>query len=196
MSKEISRTKNKTILIQLDILNTNILKIQKNDKIEKNIEKKDNYLKIILGKEILFKENKKITIEEFEKELETLKEQYENIIINTPMECFFEYTQKILNKSDKIIFLIENTIVDIKKSKNLLKIYLDNWKIDKYKIEIIINETIEELKKKEIKYLNKIIYKTQYEDNKKLLSSHIIPKIKYKKNEYFKIIKNIKEQEK
>ena len=62
------------------------------------------------------------------------------IIIDNSSECFFEYTKEILNKSDDIFFLVEPNIIELKKSRNLLDIYINKWKIKKEKINIIFNK--------------------------------------------------------
>ena len=64
---------------------------------------------------------------------EELKQYYDLIIIDTSSECFFDYTKNILNESDTILFLLEANLSEIKKSNNLLKIYIKQWKIEKEK---------------------------------------------------------------
>ena len=55
-----------------------------------------------------------------------------------------DYTKNILKESDIIVFLLEANLVEIKKAKNLLKIYNKNWKINEEKIKLIINKYNEE----------------------------------------------------
>lgn len=202
LAKEISKRKNRTLLIDFDILNNHIYHLLDVDKtkiitpnINEKIIKKDKYLDILIGSSIIFNNNEKISIEELEKTLENLNKIYKYIIINSSLESFFEFTQKIFKKSNNIIFLVEKTIIDIKKSQNLLKIYLKNWQINSEKFEIILNETTKKILN--IKGINKKIYQIKiienikYNEKKELLLNEKNSYIEYKKNEYEKIIEKI-----
>ena len=202
LAKEISKRKNRTLLIDFDILNNHIYHLLDVDKtkiitpnINEKIIKKDKYLDILIGSSIIFNNNEKISIEELEKTLENLNKIYKYIIINSSLESFFEFTQKIFKKSNNIFFLIEKTIIDIKKSQNLLKIYLKNWQINSEKFEIILNETTKKILN--IKGINKKIYQIKiienikYNEKKELLLNEKNSYIEYKKNEYEKIIEKI-----
>lgn len=202
LAKEISKRKNRTLLIDFDILNNHIYHLLDVDKtkiitpnINEKIIKKDKYLDILIGSSIIFNNNEKISIEELEKTLENLNKIYKYIIINSSLESFFEFTQKIFKKSNNIFFLVEKTIIDIKKSQNLLKIYLKNWQINSEKFEIILNETTKKILN--IKGINKKIYQIKiienikYNEKKELLLNEKNSYIEYKKNEYEKIIEKI-----
>ena len=171
-AKEIPNKDNKTIIIDLDILNDNIHKLIQNKKI-----------KIIRGKEILLEKNEKISTIKFEEIIKKIKKEYNQIIVNTSSECFYDINKKILEKSNKIIFIIENNIENIKKSKKLLEIYLENFNIKKEKFEIILNKT----EKKENIYLSEIIGSLSI--NKNLEIKSINPNIQYKRNNIKKLIK-------
>lgn len=203
--KELEKKKIKTILIDFDILNQNIHtlfgvknKEEKSIKLEDHIIKKYKYLDLLSGTNILFKINNSINIYEFERILEKLKEKYEYIIINTSSECFFEFTQKILEKTDYIFFLIEENLSEMKKSKKLLEIYWNNWDIAKEKFEIVLEKT--EKQNITSKILNKILYKTKIissiscnEKKEELINKNIEKSlaIKYKKSEYKDILAKI-----
>ena len=79
-------------------------------------------------------------LQKFKYLLEELKEKYDYLIIDTSSECIFDYTKAVLEQSDKIIFLSEPNLLGVQKAKNLLRIYLFQWRIDKSKINIIFNK--------------------------------------------------------
>lgn len=168
VSKKLERKKLKTLIIDLDLLNQKVfevLNIKNNEKqsisIEDHIINKNRYLSILSGKNLLFKINEKISVEEIKKIIDKLKEKYEYIIVNTSIECFFELNKMILEKSDSIFFITGKSIQEFEKSKNILKIYWENWKIDKAKFNIIISQ----MKKTQLKILEEIPYVTIKEEN-------------------------------
>ena len=148
----------KILIIDFDILNNSLHTIlgvtQYPEKIKKKIEK-NNFMKINI-KELIIKINKKIDLisglnlifdrdykissKKINSILEELKKEYSYIIIDTSAECFFEYTKEIMKNSDICLFLIEANLVEIKKAKNWLNIYTNEWKITKNKIHILINK--------------------------------------------------------
>lgn len=102
-------------------------------KVQDNIELLSG-LDLLYDEKMLINENKLLEI------LNILKKEYELIIIDTSSECFYKYNKKIVENTDKSIFLIEPNISEIHKSINLLKIYIENWKIEKNKISILFNK--------------------------------------------------------
>ena len=148
----------KVLIIDFDILNNSlhtILGVTKYpEKIKKKIEK-NNFMKInikeliikinkkidlISGLNLIFDRNYKISSKKINDILEELKKEYSYIIIDTSAECFFEYTKEIMENSDICLFLTEGNLVEIKKAKNWLNIYTNEWKIIKNKIHILINK--------------------------------------------------------
>jgi len=69
-----------------------------------------------------------------------VKKLYDVIIIDTSSECFFNYTKDIIKKSNINIFIVEPNLLEIQKSKNILKIYKEEWNIDNNKINILFNK--------------------------------------------------------
>ena len=146
----------KILIIDFDILNSCINSIfgikkfnqnhnKKNkeidkEKIKKLIRKVDKNIDILCGTKILVDEEYKKIKEEFSNILNDLKSNYDLIIIDNSSECFFEYTKEILKKSDLILFLVEPNLIELKKSRNLLDIYINKWNIKKEKINIIFNK--------------------------------------------------------
>lgn len=128
----INGIKNKQVIL----INMDILDYEKEDILKTAL--KDN-IKIERASKILFHNNKMITKDELAKKINQYKKQYDYIIVNNSAECFFELNKSILNEADKILFVIEKNIKDIKISNNLLKIYENNWKVDTTKIDIVLN---------------------------------------------------------
>lgn len=128
----INGIKNKQVIL----INMDILDYEKEDNLKTSL--KDN-IKIERASKILFQNNKTITQDELAKKINQYKKQYDYIIVNNSAECFFELNKSILNEADKILFVIEKNIKDIKISNHLLKIYENNWKVDTTKIDIVLN---------------------------------------------------------
>ena len=203
--------KNKKILIiDFDILNSSINSIfnvqiypkkapEKNTNInvKKRIIKISKNINLLCATRILVDDNYKMVKENFVNELDELKYKYDVIIIDNSSECFFEYTKQILNKSDIILFLTEPNLIELKKSKNLLNIYINKWKIKKEKINIIFNKInkfsiYDEILKILFSEFN-ILGKIKLNINYNLIINKNLKNINKKiKNDYLKIIKELK----
>ena len=160
LAKSFKETQNKILIIDFDILNNSLHtilgvnkypqkikeKLQKNDLIKNKINVKELIIKInkkvdlISGINLLFDSKYKISNEKIKFILEELKQSYDVIIIDTSSECFFDYTKNILKNSNNILFLLEANLLEIKKAQNLLKIYIEEWKISKERFNLIINK--------------------------------------------------------
>lgn len=200
---------NKRILIiDFDILNSSINSIfgikkkpikKNNIKFNNNIKnlivKVDKKIDMLCATKILVDEKYKKIKEEFSNILLELKNKYDLIIIDNSSECFFEYTKEILNKSDTIFFLVEPNVIELKKSRNLLDIYINKWKIKKEKINIIFNKiNINSIDDKILKTIFsdfKILGKIKININYNLIINRNFKFINKKiKKDYLKIIKN------
>ena len=149
LANQLKNNFNKILIIDLDILNNSIKTIfrKKDNKIKNNLNYEKNNIEnliINLKNNIILLNYEKFNKNNFEKIINKLKIKYDLILVDTSSECFFENNKFILEKSKKIIFLIEGNIVQIKKSQTLLNMYIDKWKIDKNKIKIIINKNNKE----------------------------------------------------
>lgn len=145
--------KKKILLIDFDILNSsihtifgvkkypkNINNINKKIKIENLIIKKSKKIDLICGLDLIFSKENKNDVLKIKEILNNLKNKYDLIIIDTSCECFFEYNKELINNSDNSIFIVEANLLELKKSKKLLEIYIKNWNIKKEKISILINK--------------------------------------------------------
>jgi len=203
--------KNKKILIiDFDILNSCInsfFNIKIKSKKIKEINKKNNFdffinkinknIYLLNATKILADNNYKKIKKDFFIELNKIKNKFDLIIIDNSSECFFEYTKEILNNSDLIIFLLEANLIDLKKSRKLLDIYINEWNIKKDKIKIVFNKfnknsICDEILKtlfSDFKILGKIKTDINYNliinKNIKLINKKI-------KKDYLKIIEKLK----
>ena len=160
LAKSLIYSKKKILIIDFDILNNSlhtILGVKKySEKISKKIKEnnliKDKIsleeLKIKIDKRIdliseinlLFDSKYKINNIQFNNLFNDVKKFYDVIIIDTSSECFFNYTKDIIKKSNINIFIVEPNLLEIQKSKNILKIYKEEWNIDNNKINILFNK--------------------------------------------------------
>ena len=137
----------KVLLIDFDIFNQSINSIFNvkrvserksiiNNNINNLIIKINKDINLLCATDILFDGKNRIEKNKIKNILKELILKYDLIIIDTTSECFFDYTKEILENSDLIIFLAEANLIELKKSKNLLDIYINKWNIEKQKINI------------------------------------------------------------
>lgn len=216
LANSLSNSKNKILIIDFDILNNSlhtILGIKKHSQKIRNKIKNNNLLKeikieeliirinskidLVSGINLLFDSKYKISSEKVKNILSKLKEKYEIIIIDTSSECFFDYTKEIIKNSNLNIFILEANLLEIKKAKNLLNIYINNWEIPQENINILFNKYNENsidisiLKKifSGFNILGKLSFNPQYN---LIINKNNINKLNIiLKNEYLKINKNL-----
>ncbi len=152
-----SINKNKILIIDFDILNNSlhtILGVKRySEKIIKKMENKSNEIKIeeliikinskidlISGVNLLVDSNYKINNLKLKNILDTLAQNYNVIIIDTSSECFLDFTKEIMKLSNLNIFISETNLLQIKKAKNLLNIYINKWKIPAKNFNIVFNK--------------------------------------------------------
>ena len=216
LANSLSNSKNKILIIDFDILNNSlhtILGIKKYSQKIRNKIKNNNLLKeikieeliirinskidLVSGINLLFDSKYKISSEKVKNILSKLKEKYEIIIIDTSSECFFDYTKEIIKNSNLNIFILEANLLEIKKAKNLLNIYINNWEIPQENINILFNKYNENsidisiLKKifSGFNILGKLSFNPQYN---LIINKNNINKLNIiLKNEYLMINKNL-----
>ena len=153
-------SKKKILIIDFDVLNNSLHtilglkkyskiireKLKNNNLINNKINIKEltikitNKIDLISGINLLFDSKYKISSEKIYNIINELKANYEIIIIDNSAECFFDYTKNIIENSNINIFITEANLSEIKKSKNLLNIYINKWNINKNKINILFNK--------------------------------------------------------
>lgn len=160
LAKSLIYSKKKILIIDFYILNNSLhtilgvkkysekisKKIKENNLIKDKIGLKELKIKInkridlISGINLLFDSKYKINNIQFNNLFNDVKKFYDVIIIDTSSECFFNYTKDIIKKSNINIFIVEPNLLEIQKSKNILKIYKEEWNIDNNKINILFNK--------------------------------------------------------
>lgn len=160
LAKSLIYSKKKILIIDFDILNNSLhtilgvkkysekisQKIKENNLIKDKIGLKELKIKInkridlISGINLLFDSKYKINNIQFNNLFNDVKKFYDVIIIDTSSECFFNYTKDIIKKSNINILIVEPNLLEIQKSKNILKIYKEEWNIDNNKINILFNK--------------------------------------------------------
>lgn len=158
---------------------------------------KDSGIDILTGNTSLYYCQEVLNEKIYEKILECAKEKYDFIIIDTSSNIFLDSTKWSLQKASKVLFVIENNYLNIKKCTQFLDIVIKGWGIWKDKINLIINkETSNGL---EAELIEKILenYKVigrikQNQENEKLSYEKILETINFvPKTTFREKIKNI-----
>ncbi len=151
IAKAFAKKKNKILIIDMDFYTNSIETLfgvknkkenynQENEQesFEKFILKINSKINLISNIDEIFPQN---NIEEITrlKQLEKLKEKYDYIIIDTGSQNE-NYMQIIFDKCNKVIFLTEPNLLQIKKAKNILNKYINELQIEKEKIFILFNK--------------------------------------------------------
>lgn len=143
------KRKIKTIIVDFDIINSSINTIfrvskynscEKGEKIDNFITHISNNLDVLCGIDTFFTEENKISYERVENLISELKDIYDLILIDTSSETVLKFIKIVLSNVDKVIFLVEPNLIEIKKAENLLEIYVEDWEVYPKKIEILFNK--------------------------------------------------------
>ncbi|MCL2860435.1 MAG: ParA family protein [Oscillospiraceae bacterium] len=206
----LGRKNKKILIIDFDILNKNLTTILGAEKFPDKIEEKlinknireliiniNKNVDIISG--IYFLIKYKFNFENIYKEIEIIKKEYDYVIVNSVLEGHFKLTKKIINKSNYAMFLVEDTLKEIKKSQKILNIYTNEWGIKKEKLFIVLNNHNNNyLNEKIIREIYKdynIISKINNHNNYNLIINKNIKKLIINneiKKDYYKLLKKIK----
>lgn len=198
LSQVISSKKRSTLLIDFNFFNKSISTIFNKNKYNNNLIKKDyknrvikinNYLNILCGIDNFFYDNDFIKNKFLNDIFYKLRNKYEYIILDFTSDINYKFIKTILISSDKIIFLLEPNLVEIKKSQNILDVYLNDFNLDVDKIKIVFNKTnkyeIETSILEELFSKFNIIGNVKYDEKYNLLintnNSNIINKKEYEK---------------
>lgn len=189
----------KILIIDFDIYNKSLdLIFGYNTKVqqEKAIIKINNNIDLLSKIEIFFKESY-IEKNKIKNILDSFSKKYDLIIIDNTSEYSCEHTKEILKNSDSIIFLSDANLIELNKTKKLLEKYINKWKIEKERINVVFNKiNINSINNKilnnlfsDFNILGKINFSNKYNliinNNLKILNKKI-------NKEYINIIKKIK----
>lgn len=132
----------KILIIDFDIYNKSLdLIFGYNTKLqqEKAIIKINNNIDLLSKIEIFFKESY-IEKNKIKNILDSFSKKYDLIIIDNTSEYSCEHTKEILKNSDSIIFLSDANLIELNKTKKLLEKYINKWKIEKERINVVFNK--------------------------------------------------------
>lgn len=189
----------KILIIDFDIYNKSLdLIFGYNTKVqqEKTIIKINNNIDLLSKIEIFFKESY-IEKNKIKNILDSFSKKYDLIIIDNTSEYSCEHTKEILKNSDSIIFLSDANLIELNKTKKLLEKYINKWKIEKERINVVFNKiNINSINNKilnnlfsDFNILGKINFSNKYNliinNNLKILNKKI-------NKEYINIIKKMK----
>lgn len=189
----------KILIIDFDIYNKSLdLIFGYNTKVqqEKAIIKINNNIDLLSKIEIFFKESY-IEKNKIKNILDSFSKKYDLIIIDNTSEYSCENTKEILKNSDSIIFLSDANLIELNKTKKLLEKYINKWKIEKERINVVFNKiNINSINNKilnnlfsDFNILGKINFSNKYNliinNNLKILNKKI-------NKEYINIIKKMK----
>ena len=189
----------KILIIDFDIYNKSLdLIFGYNTKVqqEKAIIKINNNIDLLSKIEIFFKESY-IEKNKIKNILDSFSKKYDLIIIDNTSEYSCEHTKEILKNSDSIIFLSDANLIELNKKKKLLEKYINKWKIEKERINVVFNKiNINSINNKilnnlfsDFNILGKINFSNKYNliinNNLKILNKKI-------NKEYINIIKKMK----
>ena len=155
------------MVIDFDVLNNSIhtilginqyskaiqKKIKENRKEELNfdyinikdfITKTQYGIDIISGMNLIFGSDNQNSPTKIRNIIKKAKSEYDVVVIDTSSYGLLDYTKEIFKVSDNIIFISGANILEIKKTKKLLKIYEEEWGIERRKIQIMFNKYTEE----------------------------------------------------
>lgn len=153
-----SNIQNKKILIiDFDIINNNMHNLLGIEAFSKKIKNNKNLyqekidisdfiintksgIDLISGLNLIFNYQNQPTPSKIRNLINSIKNKYDLIIIDTSSECLLEYTKELIKTSNESIFISGANTLEIKKSQKLLEIYNKQWDIPKEKIKIIFNK--------------------------------------------------------
>lgn len=203
LSKVISCKNKSVLLIDFNYFSSSIKTIFNIKKSYKKIDE-INYKNLIIKLEknlnlfyridIFFDQNGEIENYKLSNFLKEIKNNFEYIILDLTSNIKYKFIKTILISSNKIIFLLEPNLIEIKKTNNILEIFLKDFNIEIDKIKIVFNKTnkyqlaesiLEELFSN-FEIIGNIKYSEQYNN---LINTNNFKNID--KNEYEKIYKKI-----
>ncbi len=144
LSKYVESKNKKVLLIDFDINNSIniILGIKKiaEGKLEKLIKCLEKDLYVLCGTENFLNKVDDFNSYEISEFFEKIKNNFDFIIVDISSENKLKYIKRILQKADKIIFLLEPNFVEIKKAKDTLEVYFRDWNISNQKVKLLLNK--------------------------------------------------------
>ncbi|MBQ9266842.1 MAG: AAA family ATPase [Clostridia bacterium] len=79
--------------------------------------------------------------EYYQKILSAAKEKYDFIIFDTSSNIFLDSTKWALQEANRVLFVTENSYICLKKSTQLLNVFLNVWRVWKEKIQLVVRKS-------------------------------------------------------
>ena len=136
----------KVLLINFDIFSDNLkclfdLKSSVvSSEVKKLVNKVCKNLYILNGLKYIFNEYNKISEHKVKEIFDELKKEYDFIIVDTSSEISLKFIKTIFPTCDYNIFLIEANLLELKKAKELLEVYIMDLGLDPKKTGLFINK--------------------------------------------------------
>lgn len=201
LAKNVEDKNLKTILVDFNLEESQIrtlLKIKKQpqyvDDVQELIVNVTKNFDVLCHLDCIFPNTNEMNYWKIQEIMKQLKEEYNFIIIDTSSNLENEYTKRIFYNSDEIIFLLEPNILGVKKSKNMLEVFENDWKIANAKIKMVLNKSnmyqISDAILQELFPEIKLIGKMKYLDSYNLMINKNVNKREISR-EYEKIYRKI-----
>lgn len=149
LAREYAKQDKKTLIIDFDIFYSSINSLLDVPKYNRgavalnlqeqiiHIDKKEDALCSI---DLLFSNKNTVDYINLEQILQDFKVKYDIILIDTTSNYEYKYLSRILNNADSIVYLTVPSKIELKKSISLLEIFLEDFKINIKKFQIILNK--------------------------------------------------------
>lgn len=147
LAQSISYQQKKTLLIDFDLYNSSIYTIlglqseRKDNKVQSNIYKINSNLDVLkeINRDFSFEnETECYWLKNF---INKYKKIYDFIIIDTSSNINLKYVKTVLTMGDRIVFLVEPNLSEVKKGRNLIELFVNDLEIDADKIKLVFNKT-------------------------------------------------------
>ena len=139
LAKEYAKQGKKTLIIDFDIFNSSInyfFGVQKYNKgaVAFNLREQIVHISdkedVLCSIDLLFSNNNTVDYMNLEELLNDFKIDYDIILIDNTSNYEYKYLSRILNSADTIFYLVVPTKIELKKSMNLLEVFIEDFKVN------------------------------------------------------------------
>lgn len=145
LSKYIESKNKKILLIDFDI-NNNIntilgVKKAKGSALKEMIKEVEKNLYVLCGTEVFLEKLEDSNTYKISEFLKNIKSNFDFVIIDISSQINLKYVETIFQKADKIVFLLEPNFLELKKAKDRLEVYFNDWSVSNKKVKLLLNKT-------------------------------------------------------
>lgn len=161
LAKEYAKQGKKTLIIDFDIFNSSInyvLGVQKYNKgaVAFNLQEQIVHISdkedVLCSIDLLFSNNNTVDYMNLEELLNDFRVEYDIILVDNTSNYEYKYLSRILNSADIIFYLVVPTKIELKKSMNLLEVFIEDFKVNLKKFEVVLNKVNSASLNKELLY--------------------------------------------